>query len=55
MMESFFLGETLKYLYPLFSDDPHILSLDKYVLNSEAHPLPIYDTWLQDGIEIYQM
>jgi mannosyl-oligosaccharide alpha-1,2-mannosidase len=44
MMESFFLGETLKYLYLLFSDDPHILSLDKYVLNSEAHPLPIYDT-----------
>ncbi|XP_023724784.1 endoplasmic reticulum mannosyl-oligosaccharide 1,2-alpha-mannosidase isoform X2 [Cryptotermes secundus] len=44
MMESFFLSETLKYLYLLFSDDPHILSLDKYVLNSEAHPLPIYDT-----------
>lgn len=44
MMESFFFGETLKYLYLLFSDDPHILSLDKYVLNSEAHPLPIYDT-----------
>lgn len=44
MMESFFLSETLKYLYLLFSDDPHLLSLDKYVLNSEAHPLPIYDT-----------
>uniref|UniRef100_A0A8C5VDC9 alpha-1,2-Mannosidase n=1 Tax=Microcebus murinus TaxID=30608 RepID=A0A8C5VDC9_MICMU len=27
-MESFFLGETLKYLYLLFSDDPDLLSLD---------------------------
>ncbi|PSN41913.1 Endoplasmic reticulum mannosyl-oligosaccharide 1 [Blattella germanica] len=44
MMESFFLSETLKYLYLLFSDDPHELNLEKYVLNSEAHPLPIYDT-----------
>uniref|UniRef100_A0A4W6EWZ5 alpha-1,2-Mannosidase n=1 Tax=Lates calcarifer TaxID=8187 RepID=A0A4W6EWZ5_LATCA len=29
-MESFFLGETLKYLYLLFSDDMELLSLDKY-------------------------
>ncbi len=28
-MESFFLGETLKYLYLLFSDDDRLLSLDK--------------------------
>ncbi|XP_050511939.1 endoplasmic reticulum mannosyl-oligosaccharide 1,2-alpha-mannosidase isoform X2 [Diabrotica virgifera virgifera] len=41
-MESFFLSETLKYLYLLFSDDPKLLNLDKYVVNSEAHPLPIY-------------
>ncbi|XP_022245459.1 endoplasmic reticulum mannosyl-oligosaccharide 1,2-alpha-mannosidase-like isoform X2 [Limulus polyphemus] len=41
MMESFFLGETLKYFYLLFSDQQE-LSLDKYVINSEAHPLPIY-------------
>ncbi|XP_035464217.2 endoplasmic reticulum mannosyl-oligosaccharide 1,2-alpha-mannosidase [Scophthalmus maximus] len=41
-MESFFLGETLKYLYLLFSDDPELLSLDKYVFNTEAHPLPIW-------------
>nr|CAH7739746.1 unnamed protein product [Callosobruchus chinensis] len=40
-MESFFLSETLKYLYLLFSDDPKLLDLDKYVINSEAHPLPI--------------
>ncbi|XP_029940565.1 endoplasmic reticulum mannosyl-oligosaccharide 1,2-alpha-mannosidase [Salarias fasciatus] len=41
-MESFFLGETLKYLYLLFSDDTELLRLDKYVFNTEAHPLPIW-------------
>lgn len=41
-MESFFLGETLKYLYLLFSDDPNLISLDRYVFNTEAHPLPIW-------------
>lgn len=41
-MESFFLGETLKYFYLLFSDDPHLISLDQYVFNTEAHPLPIW-------------
>ncbi|XP_023544668.1 mannosyl-oligosaccharide 1,2-alpha-mannosidase MNS3-like isoform X2 [Cucurbita pepo subsp. pepo] len=39
-METFFLGETLKYLYLLFGDSSAI-PLDKYVFNSEAHPLPI--------------
>ncbi|XP_041718241.2 endoplasmic reticulum mannosyl-oligosaccharide 1,2-alpha-mannosidase-like isoform X2 [Coregonus clupeaformis] len=43
-MESFFLGETLKYFYLLFSDDPELVSLDKYVFNTEAHPLPIWPT-----------
>jgi mannosyl-oligosaccharide alpha-1,2-mannosidase len=37
-MESFWLGETLKYFYLLFSE-PDVVSLDKYVLNTEAHPL----------------
>lgn len=41
-MESFFLGETLKYLFLLFSDDMDLLSLDAYVFNTEAHPLPIW-------------
>lgn len=41
-MESFFLGETLKYFYLLFSDSSELLSLDKYVFNTEAHPLPIW-------------
>lgn len=37
-MESFWTGETLKYFYLLFSE-PDLVSLDKYVLNTEAHPL----------------
>ncbi|KAF0033697.1 hypothetical protein F2P81_013763 [Scophthalmus maximus] len=41
-MESFFLGETLKYLYLLFADDPDLISLDRFVFNTEAHPLPIW-------------
>ncbi|XP_064420479.1 mannosidase, alpha, class 1B, member 1b [Latimeria chalumnae] len=41
-MESFFLGETLKYLYLLFSDDFDLINLDNFVLNTEAHPLPIW-------------
>ncbi len=38
--ESFFLAETLKYLYLLFSDSK-LIPLDKYVFNTEAHPLSI--------------
>ncbi|KAK9480559.1 glycoside hydrolase family 47 protein [Lipomyces japonicus] len=36
-MESFWMAETLKYAYLLFSE-PGILSLDDYVFNTEAHP-----------------
>lgn len=39
--QSFFLAETLKYLYLLFCDDDAI-SLDRYVFNTEAHPLSIF-------------
>jgi len=38
-MESFFLAETMKYLFLLFSDDKELLPLDKFVFNTEAHPL----------------
>lgn len=41
-MESFWLAETLKYLYLLFDDD-NIIPLDKYVFNTEAHPFPKFD------------
>jgi hypothetical protein len=43
-MESFWLAETLKYFYLLFVDDPDVIPLDKYVFNTEAHPLPIWGT-----------
>ncbi|KAF4857097.1 Mannosyl-oligosaccharide 1,2-alpha-mannosidase MNS1 [Colletotrichum siamense] len=36
-MESFWLAETLKYFYLVFSP-PDLISLDEYVLNTEAHP-----------------
>ncbi|XP_008783092.1 mannosyl-oligosaccharide 1,2-alpha-mannosidase MNS3-like isoform X1 [Phoenix dactylifera] len=39
-METFFLGETLKYLYLLFGDN-NVLPLDKFVFNTEAHPFPL--------------
>lgn len=37
-MESFWIAETLKYLYLLRHD---VIDLDKWVFNTEAHPLPI--------------
>lgn len=36
-MESFWGAETLKYFYLLFSE-PDVVSLDEWVLNTEAHP-----------------
>lgn len=40
LQRSFFLAETLKYLYLIFSDDD-LISLDEFVFNTEAHPLII--------------
>ena len=37
-MESFWLAETLKYFYLCFQDFD-VVSLDEFVLNTEAHPL----------------
>ncbi|POR34218.1 alpha-1,2-Mannosidase [Tolypocladium paradoxum] len=39
-MESFWLAETLKYFYLVFSP-PDVVSLDEFVLNTEAHPFRI--------------
>lgn len=39
-MESFWLSETLKYLYLLFDDDEDGLSLTDVVFNTEGHPFP---------------
>ncbi|KAF2749309.1 glycoside hydrolase family 47 protein [Sporormia fimetaria CBS 119925] len=41
-MESFWLAETLKYFYLLFGSED-VLPLDQMVLNTEAHPLPVFD------------
>jgi mannosyl-oligosaccharide alpha-1,2-mannosidase len=41
-MESFFLAETLKYLYLTFSDST-ILTPGEWVFNTEAHPVRIWD------------
>ena len=45
-MESFWLSETLKYLFLLFTDDPLVVPLECFVFNTEAHPLPV----LRDGV-----
>ncbi|KAI0272317.1 mannosidase [Gloeopeniophorella convolvens] len=45
-MPSYFLAETLKYLYLLFSEDD-LVPLDKWVFNTEAHPLPVI-SWTDD-------
>ncbi|XP_069831000.1 mannosyl-oligosaccharide 1,2-alpha-mannosidase IA [Dendropsophus ebraccatus] len=43
VQQSFFLAETLKYLYLLFSDDD-LLPLEHWIFNTEAHPLPVIKT-----------
>ncbi|KAI9889053.1 MAG: mannosyl-oligosaccharide alpha-1,2-mannosidase [Vezdaea aestivalis] len=41
-MESFWLAETLKYLYLLFSDKD-FMNLEEVVFNTEAHPMPTFE------------
>lgn len=41
-MESFFLAETLKYLYLLQDPDTEVDVLRKHVFNTEAHPMRIF-------------
>lgn len=43
VQQSFFLAETLKYLYLVFSED-NLINLGEWVFNTEAHPLPINNT-----------
>ncbi|KIY52582.1 glycoside hydrolase family 47 protein [Fistulina hepatica ATCC 64428] len=45
-MPSYFLAETLKYLYLLFINDTP-LPFDKWVFNTEAHPIPVFD-WTEE-------
>ncbi|TFK74962.1 glycoside hydrolase family 47 protein [Pluteus cervinus] len=41
-MPSYFLAETLKYLYLLFNDE-ELIPLDRWVFNTEAHPFPVFE------------
>ncbi|KAB8337136.1 hypothetical protein FH972_021440 [Carpinus fangiana] len=41
-MESFWMAETLKYFYLLFSPND-LLPLDQVVFNTEAHPMPKFE------------
>ena len=48
---SYALAETWKYLYLLFrEDDP--LPLDRWVFNTEAHPLPVFE-WYETDKKTY--
>jgi len=52
-MPSFFMAETLKYLFLLFSNE-EIIPLNQWVFNTEAHPLPIFNwsKWQMDALNI---
>lgn len=41
LQQSFFMAETLKYLYLLFSPEG-TLPIDEWVFNTEAHPLRVW-------------
>jgi len=50
-MDSFFLSETCKYLYLLFSPEHEIPSSDRYVFTTEGHPFPMRYQWLAGGAD----
>ncbi|KIK61668.1 glycoside hydrolase family 47 protein [Collybiopsis luxurians FD-317 M1] len=52
-MPSYFFAETLKYLYLLFTDE-EIIPLDRFVFNTEAHPLPIFE-WTEEEKKLYNI
>eukprot|EP00048_Salpingoeca_helianthica_P021052 m.10074 g.10074 ORF g.10074 m.10074 type:complete len:891 (+) comp5538_c0_seq1:152-2824(+) len=49
-MESFFLSETLKYLYLLFDED-NFIHRGNYVFTTEAHYFPLRYQWFSDVAE----
>ncbi|OON22410.1 glycosyl hydrolase family 47 [Opisthorchis viverrini] len=50
VQQSFFIAETLKYLYLIFSEDT-LFPLNRWVFNSEGHPLPVHnEVWLGNDI-----
>ena len=51
-MESFFLAETLKYLYLLQDPDTEVDVLNKHVFNTEAHPTRIFPVMDRENIQV---
>ncbi|KAL3917157.1 MAG: hypothetical protein SGILL_004847 [Bacillariaceae sp.] len=49
-MESFFLAETLKYLYLLFDPETAVDVLHKHVFNTEAHPMRVFPVMDDEGV-----
>ena len=47
--QSFFIAEELKYLLLTFSPD-EALDLGKWVFNTEAHPLPVFNPAFPSGL-----
>ena len=54
-MDSFFLSETCKYLYLLFTPNDPIISKGNYVFNTEGHPFPIRYEWFDKTYDGYGM
>lgn len=50
---SWFLAETLKYFYLLF-DNTDPISLNGWVFNTEAHPLPVFN-WTSWEKRVYNI
>jgi mannosyl-oligosaccharide alpha-1,2-mannosidase len=49
-MESFFLAETMKYIYLLFDPETPIDLLHRHVFNTEAHPVRTFPAMDEDGV-----
>ncbi|THU91531.1 glycoside hydrolase family 47 protein [Dendrothele bispora CBS 962.96] len=52
-MPSYFLAETLKYLYLMFVSED-LVPLDKWVFNTEAHPFPVF-AWTEEEKERFNI
>jgi hypothetical protein len=50
-MESFFLAETIKYLYLLFDPETPIDLKNKHVINTEAHPVRTFPAMDQANVK----
>jgi hypothetical protein len=50
-MESFFLAETMKYMFLLFDPETPIDLLNKHVFNTEAHPVRTFPAMNAAGVK----